>query len=229
MTKSIAILGVLLCASAAWADSITVGTANSSNAFPFGGPAFGGIGTRYQQVYDASSFAGPITITGLGFVGGNGGDFRTANYELSLSTTSRAVNTIDGFLAATNVGADETVFFDAVLSGASPTTLSFTVPGFAYDPSLGNLLLDVELTSLGALPAGSKAAYDEMTNSGGLFSRAHNFGTGFDDRGLVTLFEFDQGGGGGGTDAEVVPEPGTLLLVSLVLGGWLLRRRRRPA
>lgn len=218
MKKLIAILGVLLCASGAWADSITVGTANSSNFFPFGGPSFGSVGSRYQQVYDASSFSGAVTITGLSFVGGSGGDYRTGTYELSLSTTSRAVNTIDGFLFDSNVGADDTTFFHGVLTGASPATLSFSVPSFVYDPSLGNLLLDVKVTSVGPIPS-PKAAYDEMTSSGGLFSRAHDFGVGFDDRGLVTVFEFDGGGG------SVVPEPDTLLLVSGVLAVWLLRRR----
>ena len=62
-------------------------------------------------------------------------------------------------------------------------------------------------TGPGSLPYGVKAP----------FSRWHDFGSGYDDRGLVTAFRAN------------VPEPGTLALLAGGLLGFALASRRKDA
>jgi hypothetical protein len=62
-------------------SSITVGTDNGSNNFPFSGPFYGYPGTDYQEAYASSDFTGPINITGIDFFLANG------NLLLDISVT----------------------------------------------------------------------------------------------------------------------------------------------
>jgi hypothetical protein len=112
------------------------------------------------------------------------------------------------------------------LSGASPAT--FIVSGvspFLYDPSKGNLLMDIVI-SPGGITAGSlgpAAAYSSRSDATGIFSRYHNFGSGNIGFGLVTQVNFSP-----------VPEPATLVLLSTGIPGIIAivyrgrRRSRRP-
>ena len=83
----------------------------------------------YQQVYAASNFSGPITITSLTFFNNNylQAMIYGANYEIELSTTSKAVNGLDTTFA-NNLGADNSVFFDGQLGGLV-TAASSPSPG----------------------------------------------------------------------------------------------------
>ncbi len=77
------------------------------------------------------------------------------------------------------------MFFDGVLGG--PTSASFTISGipFIYDPSLGNLLMEVYVTDA----AGGVGGFDRDGFTS-VVSRAwaSDAGTGFDNSGLVTQF-----------------------------------------
>jgi len=199
------------------ATTVFIGTADtlSGNAFPFGGG-----GTTYQQVYAASDFSGLIDISGISF-------FRTsqfssptdtianATYTIKLSYSANAVNALDTSVFSNNVGAGLVTFGTYVLSGVlvgSGITFTQNNSDFIYNPSNGPLLLEIDLSSIGT--SGS-ASLDAMNgDAGGLFSRAHNFGGGFSDFGLVTQFT-----------SSAVPEPGTVGFVALGAGLFLLRRR----
>jgi hypothetical protein len=132
---------------------------------PFGCPTANGGGTNllswtpeYQQVYANTAFTlGSYTFTGISFpvsggFNGPGGHPNGGTFQISLSTTSAPVlstgNTSTGLnktnLSA-NLGADNTVVYVGSLPAISGgmLTITFTTP-FAYTPSAGNLLLDVQ-------------------------------------------------------------------------------------
>jgi hypothetical protein len=202
-------------------SSITVGTDSGANDFPFSGPFFGYAGTDYQEAYASSDFTGPINITGIDFFLGTGftGSLYAGTYTLSLSVISSNIGSLSSTNLAGNIGSDDTVFEVANLKGSAPSVLTFTGTPFLYDPSLGNLLLDISITGG---KGGSTAAYQDSEGVGTGIARYQNFGLnnglGY---GLVT--EFDSTASMANT-----PEPGTLpLMACLGLVGLLVQRLRR--
>jgi hypothetical protein len=212
---TIAIAAASLCGPAC--AGIIIGTpadAGSGNCFPFGC-----TGTRYQQVYAASNFTGPINIGSIGFFHTQfaGGNYNGGQFTFSLSTTSKAVNGLDTTVFNNNLGADNQLFTIVTLAGAAPAgEVLFSGTPFAYNPSQGNLLVDIVVS--GAVSQSSATYFDTRSeNAAGVFSRAHNFGSVFNDTGLVTEFN--------SADPSNVPEPASFLMVA---GGLfaLLRFRR---
>ena len=208
-------------ASGAQAGTFVVGSnADGANCFPFG-CNLGNTSTVYQQVYAASDFPGSMSITGLTFYNSvfPSTPLNSGTYTISLSTTSAAVDGLDTTTFSNNIGGDNVVLF----TGSLPSLVaggSFTLPftgAFHYNPGNGNLLLNIDVSG-----ASGGSAYLNALNgdAGGLFSRAHNFGSAFSDWGLETGFV--TGGGG-------VPEPATwgLMLVGFGGLGLALRRSRR--
>jgi len=216
MNRPVHKVALLCCLSACTllGGSITLGTDVNGNSFPFGG-----TGTEYQEAYASSDFSGPLSITGIDFFlqpdtsGVLGG-----TYTLSLSIITANINSLSGSDLPSNIGPNNTEFTSVVLSGAAPSELTFTGGPFSYNPSLGNLLLDITITSpsgtaafedgAGSGPAGIVRYYNEPATTGT---------TGF---GLVTEFDF-------GTSS--IPEPGTLSLLGCGLVYLLLQRLRRSS
>jgi hypothetical protein len=194
---------------------------NGSNCYPFGCTGNGGgfPGTVYQQVYNENNFGNVMTIIGLTF-------FRTQDstgpdnldggtYNIYLSSTSKAVNGLDLVNFDNNDGPDNTLVFSGSLPAAVAFGSSFTIDTspFLYDPANGNLLIDMRIS--GVSHAGSNIYLDARAGTAGtIFSRAQNFGGGYDSFGLVTEF-------------EVVPEPGTVILLLVGLSGLPLVCRVR--
>ena len=228
-----AILLALACAPAQAATILFDHAATGNNCFPFGcsDPLFG-EGTRYQQVYNASQFSGPIEITQITFFNttfnAGAGQIHPATYELHLSTTSRAVNALDVVDFGSNVGADDVLVFSAALSGVPGTDFVFDLSTpFTYDPADGNLLLDVFKSNFSPLSIANAATFGFLFldahngTFGDASSRAHNFGTDFDSWGLVTAFT-----------GEVfppidVPLPQALVLLGAGVTAIAVVRRRR--
>ncbi|MGB0630434.1 MAG: hypothetical protein ACPGRZ_07045 [Alphaproteobacteria bacterium] len=205
------------------AAALTIGTADTGgafgNTFPFGNS----LVTRYQQAYSASNFTSAITISGINFFaatesGNLGRSYTGGTFTLSLSTTPLGVNNLNettNFDA--NLGTDTQLLATRTLTGTVDAVLSFTGPAFAYDPTLGDLLLDITVTGGSSTSLG----FQEDTGNGGIMSRAMNFGAQFDNRGLVTEFVL------GGT--EIVAEPGMIAVFGIgMIGLGIMRRRMMP-
>lgn len=209
------VLGLLLASSGS-AGPLLVEPAppDASNSWPLSS-----AGTiHWQQVYDDSFFgATPLLIEGFGFRAQvDSSKSVGADFAVRMSTTSAEPGALSTTFAA-NVGADDTLVF------SGPTTLT-TVDGdftlitlstpFVYDPTLGNLLIEIEqdgvttpftyYDSYSVSPSGlQRIAIDSGSPVG------TNWGFGE----LVTLFE-----------ATPVPEPSTALLLGLGLAALGVRR-----
>jgi len=217
------IAALLTAAAPGWASSLTIGVQDPdlANCIPFGCVSTLDV-TRYQQVYSATAFPGAIAIDSLTFFRTNtfGTNFANATLTISLSTTSAVVNALSRTLSS-NVGADNTFFATVMLTGGV-VPAAFTISGvspFVYNPALGNLLMDMNVTVNGADVDTWVFMDGEDTST--LTSRAFFArGIGFADHDvLVTRIDYHE------VDVAV-PEPMTLVLIGSALAWYGLRSRR---
>lgn len=200
--------------------SITVGAIdpNAASCYPFSCGAFDGL-TRYQQVYSASEFgAAPLMITSITIFLESGGPVDSADYSLFLSTTSRSVTTLSSDLGS-NVEGPNTFFANVHVGLTVPALLTFTGTPFLYNPSQGNLLLDVLVSSPLALD--DYYSYFQADSTTTVTARAWSSADGDfgpeDGGGLVTEF---------GT-AAAVPEPGTYGMLAIGSLALLASKKRK--
>ncbi len=204
----------------AHAGGLVIGAgAPDGNCFPFG---CGTWNPEYQQVYAASDFSGPITITEISFYDHNNpsNDLNTGNYQISFSTTLAAVDGLDLNNLANNVGGNNTLVYNADLpgltGGAGGQLRIVLATPFTYDPSQGNLLIDVVSSANNGLTF--LDAYNGGAN--GIFSRALTPGCCSGDAGWGLVTGFNVTG---------VPEPATWAMMLIGVGAIGGALRRRPA
>jgi hypothetical protein len=207
------------------------GGPTESNCYPFG-CAFNWP-PEYQQVYNKALFPGPMTIGSLRFYNNvqdvgfenNPADLNSGTFQISLSTTSAAVNGLNTSNLSLNIGPDNTLVF----SGSIPASVAaggffdifFTTP-FSYNPAAGNLLIDVFSNNVSHGPVLDAYLDAHFNTFGNDSSRAMSGGSNFTSTGLVTGFNEGQ--------TQAVPEPGTLSLLGLGLfGAGAMRRRKASA
>jgi hypothetical protein len=191
---SLVLANLLLAGAELHADTVVVPSArkttegNAENYFPWDLGDLGLHSQRYQQVYAASeftSFGGPIRITEIAFrpdaYYGNAFQTTLPGVEIHLSTTSKSVDGLSTTFAS-NIGADETLVFSGTLQLSSSFTgpvdgpmafdvkIVLTTP-FVYDPSAGNLLLDVR-----NLMGGTTSILDAEMRLGDTTSRVYSYG-----------------------------------------------------
>jgi len=213
----------------------TLGEGNANIGYPLNPSMFKKGAMRYQQIYSAgifSSLSGIYEINSIAFRtdGDVGNRFpRTSlDVQISLSTTSRAVDGLDNSFD-NNIGADRTTVFAGSLSISSAHALTssgsraldvvinFTSP-FRYRIGSANLLLEIfnysgGLTSqLDAISSGADGmsrllAYDVSSTADKQ-----------DSTGLVTQFTMT---------AVTVPLPPGIYLLLTAAGGLLLMAPRR--
>jgi hypothetical protein len=192
---------------------------NTNNCFPFDVGTYNFQSMRYQQVYAASEFAagGPVLITRIAFR--PDGEYAGAldavlpAIQINFSTTKAGPDSLNTTFSA-NVGADDTVVYSGPLhlvslfSGAVGGPLDFDIQiplatPFLYDPSAGNLLVDVRNVAGGTL----YVPFDAQMQSGDSTSCVFSYGPdtvqdteGFTGGnfsfGLVTQFTFETMGAG---------------------------------
>ena len=225
-----------LCVSVVHAVAITVpGTfesteGDSNNAYPFniGGTPAPQPSMRYQQIYSASEFSAGGVIDEIRFrVDGSDSSFSQTGIDvrIDLAYAATTVATASAVFA-NNIGTGlETVLDTSNLSlsgtggpGPNPFDIVIDVVNlFVYDPTQGDLLMDVYMRN-----SPSTEIFDAANSS--VMSRIYTFpgdvnaasGTLDISSGLVTQF-------------EVVPEPTSVALLGIGLASFVFARKRTAA
>lgn len=171
-----ATLAMILLVVQARATSFEIGLGNAQNEFPFSSSvSLDEYVGEYQQIYSSTAFGAPLLISSMAFETGPGAQPASASYDftLSLGETTRTPS---------NPGSAYSGTFIPVFSG--PLTVNYTSAGafdfvvnfatpFAYDPSLGNLLMDIEINSPSSATAVFAASSGDP-NMGRVFNSSGN-------------------------------------------------------
>ncbi|HEY9876599.1 MAG TPA: hypothetical protein V6D12_24445 [Candidatus Obscuribacterales bacterium] len=185
---------------------------DAANSYPFniGNPNVGSLTSqRYQQVYAATDFGAlsqPQLITRISFrpdaTLGSAFASTLPDIQINFSTTTKAPDQLSSTFS-NNVGADDTVVYNrgsltlaSAFTGAAGGPKAFdinidlTTP-FLYNPTAGNLLLDVR-----NFGGGTTTFFDAQSTIGDPVSRSYSVAAGVnsttangvDSVGLVTQF-----------------------------------------
>lgn len=216
-----ALLAMIAFAGSAQGAQLTLGTADTGSAFPFGANAYLG-GYYTQQIYSASQFAAPISINNLTFFQSlYPGSANTGQYRISLGTTT--FNDIANFDVNTSipyVDASYTTVFDSALPSVASGKLSINLTtAFNYLPSSGNLLVTIFNPSL----ASNGTGYFDADNGNAFTNLRFSSYPYNSNQGLVTQFN--------GTAIAAVPEPATwaMMIAGFGVVGFGMRSRRKGA
>lgn len=129
---------------------------NFNNSFPFNIGGFGIPTMRYQQIYSASQFSTAGIIDALRFrqdAAYSGNFTATLNVKIVLSYAARSTTTASSVFAD-NIGAGAVTVLDGLVtisstpSASSPRPFDIVIDVanlFSYDPSRGDLLVDISM------------------------------------------------------------------------------------
>jgi len=129
---------------------VTVGAANGGNCYPFSCGPTDGL-AEYQEAYNQNAFPGITTFNTVSFTKFTAFEsgtptMDTGTYDVSFFLSTGPVNSLSA-----NLPSNEGTFLGNLgtftLGGAMPNVLSLTGSTITYDPTQGNLLMDVGITS----------------------------------------------------------------------------------
>ena len=215
MNRFFAAVVALSAAAVSPAHAVVIGTADSSNSYPFGAYS----ASYFQQIYNKSAFSAPISINKLTFYNTLSPSTTrplTDTFTIFLSTTSAAVT---GF-GQTNSPFGDLPTYTQVFTGKLQTNVNGRLDivldtAFNYDPTQGNLLMTVRDFDFGS---GGNLFLDTDNNIGTTNIRTSQFQYPW-NTGLVTGFN----------DVAAVPEPATwaMMIGGFGMMGGAMRYRRR--
>ena len=126
------------------AASLTVGGAQGGNCYPFSCGPTDGV-TEYQEVYMNFAFPETLYFNTVSFSQAAPGPMDSATYTVSFYLTTANVDTL-----SENLISNEGLFLGTLgtfeLGGNMPSILSLNGAEITYNPSAGNLLMDVVIT-----------------------------------------------------------------------------------
>jgi PEP-CTERM motif len=207
---------------------VTYGTFDSGNCYPFmcndSGTATG-QSIDYMQTYGASGFSAPATISGITWYldaadSGANTNFLGGSYTFSWGYAAfGSVGNLSSTLASNYLFGPNFLGTATVSAFAQSASVSLNGISFDYDPTIGDLLLEISVSNQDNVPNGQGNGFNEADDTGTSTSRAYCLSSGTctaDLNGLVTTF----------TSTDAVPEPGTFgLLGGALLGVGFLRKR----
>lgn len=228
--------------------TVVVGNLQNSfggNVIPFGTGSNFSYPEEYQQIYGAGAFAGTLAITSVSFASVSGvipARSLDATYDLTVSLSQTAASpSAPSTIYADNRGLDYTTVFHGTVTRTlvgTKDTFDLTIPTstFNYDPTLGNLLLDIQVNTPPTVSRDFPAfAIDNNSN----LSRVQTYsGTTSADAGLGLVTRFMTGANNFQSGpplppmTSAAPEPSPLAVLGLTafgaLGFVLKARRKNP-
>ncbi len=212
------------------ASSVTVGSMDSGNCYPFMCNDSGtnvGQSIDYQEAYVSTAFSGPITVSSMSWgqwTGAAGDVVLGGSYTFYWGYSAVGLGLTSTFSSNYVAGTQTLIGTATVPAGGVTYGPTLTLSGFqpfTYNPANGDLLLEIIVNNQDNVPNGTGNGYNWADYTGSQVARAYCLDSG--------------GCGGAGVGALVTtfngnsatPEPGTLVMFGSGLLGLAGIARRK--